>query len=96
MASMLLTVASSVQRRIAGLQTAGEPLSGSATESATLQSPAKLMPAAAQGKPEDDGMVTLASSAAVSSGLKDLLTLQEEEQQSLWSLNAALQACIAV
>jgi len=94
MASMLLTVASNVQRRIAGLQTAGEPLGGRTTESATRQSPAK--PAAAQGKPEDDGMVTLESSVAVSSGLKDLLTLQEEEQQSLWSLNAALQACIAV
>ena len=96
MASMLLTVASSVQRHIAGRPIAGKPVGGSATESAAVQSPAKLMPAAAQRKPEDDSTMTLASSAAVSSGLKDLLTLQEEEQQSLWSLNAALQACIAV
>ena len=96
MASMLLTVASSVQRRFVGRQTASEPFGDSRTGLAAPQPPAALMAASSQRTHEDDGMMLLASPAAVSNGLKDLLVLQEHEQQSLWSLNAALQACIAV
>ena len=96
MASMLLSVASSVQRRIEGRPAASEPFGYSGMAHPAVQTPAKVITVSGQRTSEEDGIMPSASSAAVSSGLKDLLTLQEEEQQSLWSLNAALQACIAV
>ena len=95
MASMLLSVASSMQRRMEGRQPS-EPIHSGEIIPAASRSPVPVLGASSQRTPQQNGKMTLASPAAVSNRLKDLLTMQEDEQQSLWSLDAALQACIAV
>ena len=92
---MLLSVASSMQHRIEGRQPS-EPVRGGEKMSAASQAAAQPVGAWGRRTAHHDGVVSLASPAAISNGLKDLLTMQEEEQQSLWSLDAALQACITV
>ena len=97
-ASMLLSVASSVRNRLEGGQqgTAVDAGSNAGTTRQTAAAAPGPMQTALRPTLVQNGLIIATRPGSVSAGLKDLLTMQEEEQQSLWSLDAALQACISV